>query len=127
MTANPPDWFTQDTLPQAGLCLDRHLIPGTRPADGTSVIAACGIAMVVRPAPECDVDGDLRLVGVRPCWYCVDRAAGRRPTGPRRPAAEDGLPPSRRIAGGDVVPVTTTGAPSGLGRRLPGDAERTDF
>ncbi|ASO18864.1 hypothetical protein FHR81_001129 [Actinoalloteichus hoggarensis] len=78
MSAADPTWFTVDAPPAAGLWLDRHLVRGTRPADGTRVTAACGRELRVGPTPECDVDG-LRLTGLRPCWACAERAMGRAP------------------------------------------------
>ncbi|AOS63403.1 hypothetical protein TL08_12945 [Actinoalloteichus hymeniacidonis] len=82
-------WFLQDALPRAGLCLDRHLIRGSRPAEGTDVITACGVSVVVSPSPDCDVDGDLALFSVRPCWLCVEQATGdSRPYARPRPDAE---------------------------------------
>ncbi|APU15047.1 hypothetical protein UA75_15525 [Actinoalloteichus sp. GBA129-24] len=78
--------FTQDTLPKSGLWLDRHQVVGTRPAEGTLVVARCGRSMRVGPPPERVIAG-IRLTASRPCWDCEEAAAGRRPgaTNPARP------------------------------------------
>ncbi|APU14803.1 MULTISPECIES: hypothetical protein [Actinoalloteichus] len=107
MSADSACWFTQDALPQAGLCLDRHLVWGRRPAEGTAVVAACGAPVIVSPSPACDVDGDLRLIGVRPCWYCVEQATGV--PGPTQNFGAAGpAPPPPRAAGGDGTGLRTS-------------------
>ncbi|APU16539.1 MULTISPECIES: hypothetical protein [Actinoalloteichus] len=86
MNDDDQPWFTQDTRPQAGLCLERHLIVGHRPADGRPVVALCGRMMLVGPPPEVDVD-EVAFQAVRPCWHCHDVMTGHRPppTAPTEP------------------------------------------
>ncbi|ASO20442.1 hypothetical protein FHR81_004552 [Actinoalloteichus hoggarensis] len=85
--------FTQDTLPKSGLWLDRHQVVGTRPAEGTVVVARCGRSMRVGPPPERVVAG-IRLTASQPCWDCEEAAAGRRPGAPN--PARPIPPPSER-------------------------------
>ncbi|ASO21824.1 hypothetical protein FHR81_003475 [Actinoalloteichus hoggarensis] len=80
--------YHQDTLPDFGLLLDRHVLIGGRPPPGAEATTVCGRNVTIRPAPL-EIEPGVPAVGARDCLDCQDVLRGT----PREALSDRGAPP----------------------------------